>query len=144
MSQWRNDNSWSVLDRCDPADRSFLSDQINAFNVQTTGIDDGRELAVIVRGRDGEIVAGIYGWTWGGFCEIETLWVDQGLRHQGLGTALLRAAEREAIDRGVRQIGLDTHSFQAPDFYAAHGYVVIGTQNDYPLGHAKIYLTKRL
>ena len=132
------------LDRCDPADRSFLSDQINQFNVDTTGIDDGRELAVVVRGTDGEIVAGIYGWTWGGFCEIETLWVDETLRDEGLGSALLRTAEREAIDRGVRQIGLDTHSFQAPDFYAAHGYAVAGTYDDYPVGQSKIFLTEQL
>jgi GNAT superfamily N-acetyltransferase len=139
-----NQFSWTVLDNCSPADRSFLSDRINEYNVATTGIDDGKELAIILREPSGAIIGGIYGWTWGGFCEIESLWVDERHRHEGLGTRLLRQAEHEARHRGARQIGLDTHTFQAPQFYAENGYTVIGKQDDYPIGHAHLFLSKRL
>ena len=48
-----------VLDHCSPGDRDFLSERIYEFNVATTGIDDGRELAILSRDHDGVIVAGL-------------------------------------------------------------------------------------
>ncbi len=51
-------------------DVQFLDDQITAFNIAQTGIQDGRLLACFVRDQAHQIVAGIYGWTWGGCCEI--------------------------------------------------------------------------
>jgi hypothetical protein len=54
------------------------------------------------------------------------------------------AAEREALGRGCRQAILDTHSFQAPDFYPRLGYLLCGTADDYPVGHQQLYFQKRL
>jgi hypothetical protein len=39
---------------------------------------------------------------------------------------------------------LETHSFQARPFYEKCGYKVFGTLEDYPPGHAKFFLRKRL
>jgi hypothetical protein len=39
---------------------------------------------------------------------------------------------------------LDTFSFQARGFYEKLGYCVFGTLDDYPPGHSRFYLTKRL
>ena len=39
---------------------------------------------------------------------------------------------------------LSTHSFQAPDFYLKHGYVVAGEFSEYPRGHRSIFLEKLL
>jgi len=97
-----------------------------------------------VRDETGAIVAGIWGWTRGGCCEIRTLWVHERLRGHGYGQRLLRAAEQEAQRRDCRQVVLDTHSFQAPGFYQKHRYEIIGQIEGYPLGHTKYYLRKRL
>ncbi len=51
----------------------LLAARITAFNVETTGINDGRALAASIRAEDGEVMAGIHGWSWGGTCWIEAL-----------------------------------------------------------------------
>ena len=126
------------------SDVHFLDDRINEYNVERTGITDGKILSYFVRDENRAIAAGLYGWTWGGCCEIRYLWVRDDYRNSGYGKALIRAAEKEAIARGCRQIVLDTHSFQAPHFYERLGFNIVGTHLDYPLGHRKHYLRKLL
>src|SRR5262245_42795758 len=126
------------------ADVAFLEDRLYEFNVARTGIADGLLLSIFVRDDAGEIAAGLYGWTWGECCEVRYLWVREDRRGQRLGSQLLRAAEAEAVRRGCRQIVLDTHSFQAPDFYRKHGFEVLAVLQNYPRGHDRIHLRKRL
>jgi ribosomal protein S18 acetylase RimI-like enzyme len=130
----------------DPAqtDVHFLRDRIDEFNMTTTGIHDGGEFACFVRGAANEIVAGLYGWIWGGCCDVRYLWVREDLRQRGYGSALLAAAEREAAARGCRVVVLETHSFQAPDFYRRHGYEIVSHYEGYPAGHRKYHLRKQL
>jgi GNAT superfamily N-acetyltransferase len=139
-----DDTELTIDDRPDEADVQFLDQRINDFNVATTGITDGRLLSLFLRDEQGAIVAGLYGWTWGGCLEIKYLWVAEALRGCGHGTRLLAAAEREAITRGCTQAMLDTHSFQAPAFYQRAGYTIFGVLDNYPVGHAKYYLKKQL
>ena len=128
----------------DPADVQFLDDQINAFNIATTGVDDARLLAIFVRDPAGTILAGISGWTWGGCCEIRTLWVAESQRGHGHGSRLLAAAENEALARGCDQLILGTHEFQAPAFYQRYGYEIVGAVDNYPRGYHQFYLRKIL
>jgi GNAT superfamily N-acetyltransferase len=122
----------------------FLEDEINAFNVQVTGVAFGGSLACFIREESGEIKAGLYGWTWGDCCEIRLLWVRTDLRRQGLGSQLLQIAEEEASKRGCRQVVLETHSFQAPEFYLSKGYEIAGVIEGYPYQYRKFYLRKHL
>lgn len=134
----------TVDDAPDLADVTFIEDQLNAFNVRITGHDDYRPLAIFVRDPHGAPVAGLTGFTWGHALKIGHLWVHEEYRGQGYGTQLVRAAEREAVARGCRQAVLETHSFQAPDFYPKLGYVQCGVAQDWPVGFAQHYFTKRL
>jgi len=127
-----------------PDQVQYLEDRIYEFNSGTTGITDGAWLAIFVKDEGGRIVAGICGSTWGGCLELRLLWVEKQRRKPGLGTRLLEAAEREARRRGCRQIFLMTFTFQAPAFYAKHGFEVIAAVGDHPRGHENLLLRKRL
>ena len=127
-----------------PRDLAELEEEINQFNYRATGFFDGRSLAAFMRDGEGRLRAGLAGHTWGGCCEVRFLWVREAERRSGVGSALLRAAEREARARGCAALVLSTHSFQAPDFYRRHGYVEVGRAEGYPRGFAQVFLRKAL
>jgi GNAT superfamily N-acetyltransferase len=122
----------------------YLEDRIYEFNSGATGITDGEWLAIFVKDENGRIVAGICGNTWGGCLEVRQFWVEEARRKQGLGTQLLGAAEQEACRRGCWQVLLMTFTFQAPAFYAKHGFEVIAVVDDHPRGHKNLLMRKRL
>jgi ribosomal protein S18 acetylase RimI-like enzyme len=128
----------------DPELALFLEERLYEFNIAATGISDDELLVIRLRGADGEVVGGAFGWTWGGTCFLRHLFIPAGLRRRGLGTRIMRLIEAEAVARGCAQIVLDTHDFQAPAFYGRLGFSVIGTVDDYPRGHRHLTLRKRL
>jgi ribosomal protein S18 acetylase RimI-like enzyme len=62
----------------------------------------------------------------GGVAEIVSLIVTRGRRSNGVGQALLEAAERLAHDRGIDTVKVAVMSGNAPAqrFYESHGYSV--------------------
>ena len=110
-----------VTDQPSEADWQWLEDNINQFNMQLTGYHDYRPLAIFLRDPTGAMIAGITAFTWGGTLRIQFLWVHENYQRNGYGTQLLEAAEQEAIVRGCEQAVVDTHSFQAPQFYPQKG-----------------------
>jgi len=128
----------------DPEDVRFLEEQINEHNMVNTGRRDGLELALFTRSGDGEMVAGLYGFTWAGWLEVKFLWVREDLRGQGRGRRLLEAAESEARARGCQRVWLDSYTFQAPTFYQHLGYEVFGSLEGYPAPYDRVFLTRAL
>jgi N-acetylglutamate synthase-like GNAT family acetyltransferase len=113
------------------------------FNVQATGYDDGLDLGFVVEDA-GAVVAAVAGYTWGGICEVRTLWVHPNRRRGGLGSSLIARAIDEAKARGCRLMFLSTYDFQAPDFYAGLGFETIATVPDKPLGHTEHIMRRTL
>ena len=134
----------TITDEPARADVHYLDERLYEYNVEASGWSDGRLLASFLRDDDGRIMAGLYGWTWGKCCFVDKLWIHRRWRGHGIGTRLMRAAEAEARARGAEQILLDTHSFQAPDFYAKLGFERVGVLEDYPRGFQRIFMRKRL
>jgi ribosomal protein S18 acetylase RimI-like enzyme len=79
-----------------------------------------------------------------GCCYVAHLWVSEPLRAQGLGRALLLAAEEHAKAKGCTIVLLASHSFQSPGFYQKHGYVIQAEIMDHPVGYSSTVLAKRL
>ncbi len=124
--------------------RQFIIGGVDNFNIAKTGISDWSPANFVVRMDGGEVVGGLLGFVWGGWLQISYLWVATSRRGQGWGSRLLAAAEAYARDHGCIGAALDTFSFQARPFYERHGYVVVGEMADFPPGHCRYFLQKRL
>lgn len=127
-----------------PEIEAFLAARIYEFNAKASGYFDGESFSGTQRDDSGAIRAGISGYTWGGCCYISYLWVDEQERGQGLGTALLSAAEEYAGRRRCAVVFVATHSFQAPGFYERMGYERQTVLHDHPVGYSSASYAKRL
>jgi GNAT superfamily N-acetyltransferase len=132
-----------ITDEPDEAAIAELRERVIAFNLAATGYGPGRSLGCYLRD-EGGLYAGLDGFTWGGYAMIEWLWVAAVRRGEGIGRAMVAAAEAEAARRGCRVVRVNTHTFQAPDFYARLGYEQVGRAADAPVGHGEVFLVKRL
>jgi GNAT superfamily N-acetyltransferase len=133
-----------VTDAPDDADHAAVLDGLSAFNRAETDGTSPLPLAVLIKGADGATMGGLIGRTWLEWLYIELLYVPDGLRGTGVGRALMLRAEAEAWARGCRGIWLNTFSFQARGFYEKLGYSLIGQIEDYPPGHRRFFLQKRI
>ncbi|MDH6709045.1 GNAT superfamily N-acetyltransferase [Kitasatospora sp. MAA19] len=134
-----------VTDSPTAADLALVSDALDRFNVERTGVDDRRPLAVLVREpRTHRMLGGLTGRTSLGLFFVDLFHLPPGLRGQGLGAEILRRAEEEACARGCRSAVLYTISFQAPGFYLKHGWRLLGEVPCDPPGTSRVFLTKQL
>jgi len=125
-----------------PAQREIIKG-LRAFNVAAAGKFDYQPLTVTLKERS-KIVGGVVGETFWDWMFVRLLWVSDKYRGKGFGTALMQAAEKEARNRGAKNVYVDTFSFQAPEFYQKLGYREFGRLDDFPAGHFRSWLTKAL
>jgi GNAT superfamily N-acetyltransferase len=129
----------------DPELDARLDAELTAYNLATSGVHEQAEFTVKITDDDGDLVAGLSGWTWGTCAGISLVWVREDRRAQGAGARLLEAADRVARERGCTQVVVSSFTFQAPGFYARHGFVETGRTEGLPLeGAADVHLVKRL
>jgi ribosomal protein S18 acetylase RimI-like enzyme len=133
-----------ITDIHDEAAVAELRDQLVIHNLESTGYTKYRPLSCFLRNTECELQAGISGFSWGGYAMIEWLWVSPSLRRAGLGSQLMQAVEAEVRTRGCGVIRVNTHTFQAPDFYRKLGYEQIGYAEDTPIDHGEVFFAKRL
>jgi GNAT superfamily N-acetyltransferase len=117
---------------------------LRRYNTMQAGQANYKRLDLKICDADGKIIAGLCGETRWGWLSVETLAVEDGYRHQQIGSQLLDAAETEARKRNCHGVFLDTYTFQAREFYERKGYKVYGKLEDFPKGYSKFYLWKEL
>lgn len=147
LKRFTKENNYTVSG-CNGSDKAFLVDKLvdyNLYQVPATQEENFIDLSRKVLSEDGKILAGIivkmYCWK---CIYIDTFWIDESMRGEGLGTLLLEEVERVAKENGSHLIHLDTFDFQAKDFYLAHGYSVFGELEDCPKGHTRYFMSKVL
>ena len=90
------------------------------------------------------MIGACLGKTGNGWMYLGLLWVDDACRGQDIGTKLMHRAEKEGRRRGCYAAYLNTFDYEARPFYEKLGYRVFGTLEDFPRGHRRFFLTKRL
>jgi GNAT superfamily N-acetyltransferase len=128
----------------DAKEVAAVEQSLARFNTTHVGPDHYLPLNMFARNHDGEVFAALLGETYWNWLHVRILWIHESHRKMGLGRRLLREAEDEARRRGCQNANLDTHDFQAEEFYLKNGYEVFGVLDDLPVGHRRIYMKKKL
>ncbi len=116
---------------------------LDACSRPVVGSAQPRLLVIPIRTDEGSVAGGLWGCTTFQWLHVEMLFVPPTLRGQGVGSALLAAAETEARARGCRGTHVDAFSFQAAPFYRKLGFGLFGVLEDFPPGHDRLYFCKR-
>jgi GNAT superfamily N-acetyltransferase len=124
------------------ADRAILVGQLVRFNQQAAGASGYAPIAVLLKSENDETVGGLWGKISYDWLFVELLVVPEYLRGGGVGSELMKAAERIALERGCVGVWLDTHGFQAPGFYKALGYELFGEIADHPRRSTRHFFRK--
>jgi ribosomal protein S18 acetylase RimI-like enzyme len=122
----------------------LVRDNVVNFGIARTGASDWHPVGFFLKSPRGEWLGGLLGYIWGGWLHINFLWVSETVRGRRQGSRLMEAAEAMALERGAVAVTVETFTYQAPGFYAKRGYEVFGRLDDYPPGHAKLFLRKDL
>ena len=126
----------------DPRAEAVVTAGLAAFNKAAFGRVDAQTLDVVVcADNSGEIVGGLLGHSSLGLFFLDLFYLPKKLRGGGVGSRALRMAEEEAIRRGCRAATLVTVNFQAPEFYARHGWEEFGRIASAP-GVERIFMRK--
>lgn len=127
-----------------PAELGHVAAQVRSFNRSVAGHEPPRPVGCFLRDCDGRIVGGATGHLWGRSVHVDALWVDESLRGQGHGAALLAQLEAYAAARGHLLAYVETLSYQARPFYERQGYRVFGELEGIAEGCTFYFLRKDL
>ena len=133
----------TIEDRPSREDRAVIENGLGEYNRAFLRDPGFANIGIFVRDDSGTVRAGLIGYVYAEWLFVNLLWVHADLRRGGIGTGLLAEAERCAVALGCHSAYLDTFSFQGPEFYPKFGYREFG-RLDYPPGHQRIFLQKRL
>lgn len=136
-----SDLRYEWIDAQESADvAAFLAADIGAH----FGPRDERPLSILVRRNDGALIGGINGCTHWQWLYLRHFWVAAPHRGCGLGRALMSQLEDLAVSRGAIGIYLDTFDESAAQFYERLGFSRHGQIDDFPPGHQRIFMCKKM
>ncbi|MDR3596733.1 GNAT family N-acetyltransferase [Clostridium sp.] len=137
-----------TIEECADKDAELIIDNLVEYNLSKVPLKQAVPFLWInrvIKNEDGEIVAGILSKMYCWNClYIDTLWVKEDHRQDGIGTILLREIERIAKENKCYLIHLDTFDFQAKGFYIKRGYEIFGQLDECPQEHTRFFMKKNI
>ncbi len=138
-----------TISPCTEGDAEYIWEMDKAESVCAGSCSDGSEELIVFKAEaeNGGIIGGcVLSIDLSGTAEFNSLFVDEGFRRRGIGTAIVLEAEREARARGCRMM-INAYNFDfqfAKPLFEKLGYILIGTAKDWPKGHESYTLIKKL
>ena len=137
--------SIEVLTNPKNSDRDRILEPPLEYNDQAAPPSGFETFAIVIRdNQTSEQVGGLWAKINYDWLIVELIFIPEKLRGRDLGSLLLAKAEEIAIGKNCVGIWLDTHSFQAPDFYIKRGFEIFGQLEDHPRGSSRFFLRRVL
>jgi GNAT superfamily N-acetyltransferase len=133
-----------LTDRPSDAAHEVIDGGLAQYNEEQAGYGDWRDLAVLATDPDDEVRGGLLGRASLGLFFVDLFYLPPEMRRLGIGSRVFAVAEEEAVRRGCVSGVLFTISFQAPGFYARHGWREVARIRCLPTGTSRIVMTKNL
>jgi GNAT superfamily N-acetyltransferase len=131
-------------DSLDEKASAFVSQSLEGEVAARFGPRDEAPFSILAYDETQIVVGGLNGASHWGWRYIRHFWVAQGWRGRGVGRSLLQRAETDARARNCIGLYLDTFDPGAAQFYARCGFAPFGRIEDFPPGHARTFLYKKL
>ena len=125
-------------------DRTELQDRLDAFNFASTGFRDARDLSCFLRDAEGTLVAGIDGFTWGGYAQSSCSGSQSRSAARASGGGCSKRRRRKPESAAALPSSSRRMSSRHQVFYAKLGYRTVGVTEDTPVGYREFHFQKRL
>ena len=138
-----------TIEEATSEDEKFIANKIKEYNSKKTPLMEQVAVERIfktMKDLEGNIIGGILSIVnhYSKSLYIDILWIKEEYRKDRYGSILMDEVEREAKEKGVYLLNLDTFDFQAKDFYIKRGYELYAVLNDCPVNHKRYYLKRIL
>ena len=133
---------------CDPAVTAEIERNLLASLARLNRQSANLRRTFVIYDHDGDLLAGLACSTAYGWLHVETLWVADAHRGQGLGRKLMATAESFGRDQACHGAWLETSSADAFAFYRKLGYSLFGElangEGRFPVEHHRWFLQRKL
>jgi ribosomal protein S18 acetylase RimI-like enzyme len=127
-----------------PEDVAILLNGLAEEALKAKGLSKALPFAVFIKDSQDKVVGGVQGVTYYGCLYVDLLWLQDSFRRLGLGTKLMREAEKIGKERNCTFATVNTMDWEALPFYEKLGYVVEFTRTGYEKNSKKYLLTRSL
>ncbi len=134
----------SINGEPNPIDKQVMIDGMLSYHASKGHVRKSETFSVVIKDQNEKLLGCVMvSFLWNGM-SIQSLWVDDAVRGQGLGKKLMAMAEEEGVKRGCTIAYTDTFTWQAPGFYEKLGYKIYGKLEGFPEDNALSYFCKKL
>jgi Predicted acetyltransferase len=123
-------------------DENILFEGINDDAVQKKNMDRIKSFGIFAKNSQGVVLGGATGITMYGNMYVDMLWVEEELRHHGLGKKLMIEAEKIGRQRNCTFATVNTMDWEALTFYQKLGYEIEFTREGYDKD-SKMYMLRK-
>ena len=145
-AKWSSSHNMELTEPLPPENQDFeaLKLGLTNYNESFTGSVLREKVSSFIKTESGVVVGGILWEINWNLMNIQGLWIDEAIRKDGWGSKLIDNLEQYALSKGIKNIRLETTTFQALDFYLKSGYSIFGELPNMPSGHTSYFLQKQM